>query len=185
MIGRLLGAVLLCTALTACDSSLSGQSGKGFVAGDGALTIVPKADRKAPRNIEGTTLTGDRISLDDFKGKLVVMPVWGSWCGPCRAEAPMLQKAADDLAAQNVAFLGINVRDYDAAERDAFVRNVGMKYPSISNNDSSLLLNFQSGLSPKTVPSVAFIDTDGKVAATGFGAITAKTLYGVVEDLQK
>jgi thiol-disulfide isomerase/thioredoxin len=182
---KLLCVALLCLALSACGNDLFSSGDKGFVSGNGEVTILPAAQREKPEPISGTTISGDPISLDDYAGKIVVMPVWGSWCGPCRAEAPMFQAASEDLAAKGVAFVGINVRDDNDGKRDAFVRNTGMTYPSIKNTDGSLLLHFNAGLGPKGIPSVAFIDADGKVAAAVVGEITRTTLYDVIEELQR
>jgi thiol-disulfide isomerase/thioredoxin len=182
------GVALLCLALTGlagCGDDLFTSGDKGFVSGNGEVTILPATERTKPDPISGTTITGDRVGLDDFAGKIVVMPVWGSWCGPCRAEAPMLQAASVDLAKQGVAFLGINVRDDNEGKRDAFVRNTGMTYPSFDNLDGSLMLNFRAGLSPKTIPSVVFIDPEGRVAAAVRGEITRSTLYDVIQDIQQ
>jgi len=185
---KLVGVAMLCLALTGlagCGDDPFSSGDKGFVSGNGEVTILPAAEREKPDPVSGTTITGDRISLDDFAGKIVVMPVWGSWCGPCRAEAPMLQAASEDLAKQGVAFLGINVRDDNEGKRDAFVRNTGMTYPSFDNIDGSLLLNFRAGLGPKAIPSVVFIDPEGRVAAAVLGEITRTTLYDVVEEIQQ
>jgi thiol-disulfide isomerase/thioredoxin len=183
---RLLCVALLCLALTGCDNSLFSSGGKGYVSpGNGEITIVPLKDRKPPKTISGTTLDGDQISLDDFLGKIVVMPVWGSWCGPCRAEGPMLAAAAKDLAKQNVAFLGINSRDNSADNALAFQRNFALGYPSLYNPSGSQLLNFQAGLTPSTIPSVAFIDAQGRVAAAVLGEMSKSTLYAVIADLEK
>ncbi len=185
---RLLGTALLCLALTGlagCSSDLFTSGAKGFVSGNGAVTVVPEGQRRAPAPISGTTIDGKRVSLADFAGRIVVMPVWGSWCGPCRAEAPMLQAASKDLADEGVVFLGINVRDDNQGKRDAFVRTTGMTYPSLDNTDGSVLLNFHAGMTPNVIPSVAFIDSDGKVAAAVLGEITRTTLYDVIEEIQK
>ena len=95
----------------------------------------------------------------------------------------MLEQASKELAAQGVAFLGINVRDYDEAERAAFLRNNGITYPSLDDPDGSLILNFKAGLGPKAIPSVAFIDAEGRVAGRALDSMTRSTLYGVVEDV--
>lgn len=183
MIARIAAAVLVCLALTACDNDLV-STGKGYVSGNGAVRVIPAADREEPDAISGTTLDGEQVTLADFAGKLVVMPVWASWCGPCRAEAPIFQEASQDLAKQGVVFLGLNVRETNEGERDAFVRNTGMTYPSISDPSGAQILRFKAGLSPKAMPSVAFVDADGKVAAVVLGPITRTTLYDVIEDVR-
>ena len=72
--------------------------------------LVPVESRKVPGEVSGATLQGKQVSLQDFAGKPVVVNVWGSWCGPCRAESGKLTAAAAEPRA-GVAFLGINVRD--------------------------------------------------------------------------
>lgn len=181
---RILVVALVCLATSGCGTSMLSSGDQGFVSGNGDVKIVPAADRKAPEPISGTTIDGKQVSLDDLKGRIVVMPVWGSWCGPCRVEAPMLQAASQDLAGKDVAFLGINVRDDNAGKRDAFVRNTGMSYPSLDNTDGSLLLNFNAGMTPSTIPSVAFIDAQGRVAAVVLGEISRTTLYDVIEEIE-
>jgi thiol-disulfide isomerase/thioredoxin len=180
---RFLSAALLCLALTGCTDNPFTSTDKGFVSGNGVVSIVPAADRSQPEAIAGTTLSGEPVSLDDFAGQYVVMPVWASWCGPCRKEAPMFQQAAVELAKQDVAFLGLNIRDNDTGNRDAFVRNTGMTYPSISDPAGELILGFDAGLGPKSLPSVVFIDREGRVAAVVLGEITRATLDGVIEDI--
>ena len=183
------GAVVLLVALTGCDESLFSSGEKGFVSGDGAVTIVPVAEREAPEPIDGAspingeTLDGKQLSLDEYRGKTVVIPVWGSWCGPCREEGPMLAAAAADLADDEVAFFGINSRDNSVENAQKFVKNVGITYPSIYNPTGSLLLNFRAGLTPLSIPSVVFVDPEGRVAAAVGGPISRTTLYDVIEEI--
>jgi thiol-disulfide isomerase/thioredoxin len=180
-----LAAASLSLALSGCDGSGLFRSGSGFVSGSGEVKVLPDSGRRAPDPIAGTTLDGKDVSLAEYKGKIVVMPVWGSWCGPCRAEAPMLQAAYQDLRSQGVEFLGINSRDVSPTDPLAFARNIKMTYPSIYNPSGSLLLHFNAGMSPSSIPGFAFIDEQGRVAAVVVGELTRTTLYDVIEDVRK
>lgn len=175
---------LVATLLSGCGVSLSSGSQQGFVSGDGTYVVVAKDKRKDPVDVSGQLLDGTTASLSDYRGKVVVMPVWGSWCGPCRKEAPMLEGEWRALATEGVQFLGVSVRDGDKAQRAAFVRNNDITYPSFDNPDGSLLLGLAEGLGPKTIPSVVFFDAEGRVAGLVIGGITRTTLDDIVEEIQ-
>ena len=105
-----------------------------FVAPGGQTTILydPPASRGTVGSCPGTACSdpGTTVGLDDFPGQVVVLNIWGSWCGPCRAEAPDLEFVAQQTAADGVSVLGIDVRDDRAAAAD-FVRDRGLTYDSI------------------------------------------------------
>ena len=154
------------------------------MSGDGTVTVVDPAERQEPKGeVEGDTIDGSPVSLADHLGKVVVMPVWGSWCGPCRAEAPMLAEAARDLEDDGVVFLGINSRDENTAKVQAFEDRFEIPYDSIYDPAGQTLLSFHGILPPQTIPSFVFIDAEGRVAARVLGEIDRSTLYGVVEDV--
>lgn len=178
-------AALICSVLLAgCSHAVSGSGGdQGFVAGKGIITSVrTAADRKVPGAVAGTTLDGDRVSLADYRGKVVVVNVWGSWCGPCRAEAAMLADASRDLADQGVEFLGIDSRDPSAGNAQAFVRRFKVPYPSIYDQQGSTLLAFRGTLPATTVPSTVVVDAQGRVSGSVIGPITRTTLDDLVQD---
>jgi thiol-disulfide isomerase/thioredoxin len=178
-------AVAAACLLVGCSSSTFTSGDQGFVSGDGTVTVITDpAERSRPNgDVAGETTEGDPVALSDLRGSVVVMPVWGSWCGPCRAEAPMLADAARDLQDDGVVFLGINSRDENTAKVDAFEERFDIPYDSIYDPAGETLLAFHGILPPQTIPSFVFIDADGKVAARVLGEIDRSTLYGVVEDV--
>ena len=176
-------ALALLVPLTACTENPFTSTDKGYVSGNGDVQIIPVEEREVPEGIAGSSLTGEPVSLDDFKGQYVVMPAWASWCGPCRKEVSIFETASKELRKQNVAFLGLNIRETNEGERDSFVRTTGMTYPSISDPAGELVLGFDVGLGPKSLPSVVFIDKEGRVAAVVLGEITRSTIDGVIEDI--
>ncbi len=180
---RALAALVLLASVSSCTSDIGSSGEKGFVSGNGLITTLPVAERSKPGDVSGTTIDGEPLSLDDYAGQVVVVNVWGSWCAPCRAEAPMLAEAARDLADQDVAFLGIDSRDPSESAARAFVRRFGIPYPSIYDQQGRTLLAFRGTLTPNAIPSTVVIDRQGRVAASVLGEITRTTLYDLVEEV--
>jgi thiol-disulfide isomerase/thioredoxin len=178
------GVLLAGAALSGCSSSVGTAGEKGYVSGKGVITRLPVEERKQPGEVSGTTIDGEPVSLDDFAGQTVVVNVWGSWCAPCRSEAPDLVAASEELADDDVAFLGINSRDLDRSAARAFVRRYEVPYPSIYDQKGQTLLAFRGTLSPNAIPSTVIIDEQGRVAASVVGEVTRATLVGLVEDVR-
>ena len=180
-----LAAALAVAVLAGC-SSTPATGDKGYVDGSGGLTVLDPGGRTQPPGVvSGETLEGEKVSLDDYRGKVVVLNVWGSWCPPCRKEAPLLADAARDLAKDDVVFLGINTRDSSQAQGLAFQRRFDVPYPSIYDPSGSNLLKLRGTLTPNSIPSTVVIDQQGRVAARLLGDVESKrTLVGVVEDVR-
>lgn len=172
-------------ALAGCGSGVGGSGDRGYVDGKGIITRLPADERKKVGEVEGATLTGEKVSLADFKGKIVVVNVWGAWCPPCRAEADDLAEAAKQLAPEDVVFLGINTRDASKDNALAFETDRKIPYPSIYDPGGKNLLAFRGTLTPNAIPSTVVIDAKGRVAASIIGELTsARTLVGLVEDVR-
>ncbi|MCW5953551.1 MAG: TlpA family protein disulfide reductase [Propionibacteriaceae bacterium] len=177
---RMLGAALAALVLAGCGTPTTGTD--GFVTGDGSITVIAPDERQAAPAIAGETLDGDQWSSESVDGKVIVYNVWGSWCGPCRAEAPVLQSIAEQTADRAV-LIGLNTRDMDRAAPQAFVRANGVTFPSIFDPDGSLLLSFAGQLPPSAIPSTLLVDPQGRIAARVIGVTTEATMLGLIDDL--
>lgn len=171
--------------LTGC-SATAGQpttGGDGYVAGKPSLTQIPPASRQPAPIAAGPALGSvGTLSSETYRGKVLVLNVWGSWCAPCRKEAPELQEASVATAGK-AQFLGINCRDNDPATAEAFVRTNKLTYPNIYDPDSEVLLNFTGSVSLSTFPSTLVIDREGRIAARISGTVTKATLVGLINDI--
>ncbi len=169
----MLPALACLLALTGC-SSLAGTGDKGFVTGDGTISQVPVAQRDDPITLRGTDLDGEELDLANRLGKPVVVVVWGSWCTPCRAEAPDVVAAARELKGR-AHVVGVNIRDPSTSQANSFVRRFEVPYPSFYSPDGKALLAFQGTLTPNSIPSFVVLDAEGRVAASIIGELPSTT----------
>ncbi|MCF6524715.1 TlpA disulfide reductase family protein [Streptomyces sp. JJ36] len=178
-------AAVAALVLAGCGGPEVQSSGdNGFVQGTGQVTTVSAKARKPAPDISGKTVDGKRISLSDYRGKIVVVNVWGSWCAPCRAEAPHLAKVAEETADEGVAFVGINTRDLDRANARAFERTYDIDYPSFYDPHGRLLLKFpKNTLSPQTIPSTVVLDREGRIAVRALKELDDKELRSMLDPL--
>jgi thiol-disulfide isomerase/thioredoxin len=144
---------------------------------------VEPGQREDPVSLTGRDLEGERLSTTEFRGKPVVAVVWGSWCAPCRAEAPDVVAAARELG-DRAQFVGINIRDSSTEQARSFVRTFEVPYPSYFSPDGEAMLAFSGTLTPNSIPSFVVLDAEGRVAASIIGELPSRTtLVEVVEDV--
>ncbi|KIX70580.1 redoxin domain-containing protein [Streptomyces sp. MBRL 601] len=178
-------AAVAALLLTACGEGDGGtaQSGSGanYVAGKDGIAVVDKGERKDAPAIGGETLDGSTFDLADHKGKVVVVNVWGSWCPPCRAEAPHLVKVAEDTADQGVEFVGINTRDANKGPALAFEKDYEVGTRACTTRSKQILRFPRGSLSPQAIPSTVVIDRDGKIAARTLQAVSEKQLRAMID----
>lgn len=185
--------MLSVAAAAAVVSACSNQSGVvraegdiAYVAGDGSTIILPQAERKPAPPVVAPTLRngafdGPVFDLAAYKGKVVVLNVWASWCAPCRAEAPALVRSSSKLAPDTV-FAGLNTRD-SATSAQAFVDRFGIEYANLEDTDGRIQLSFRDSLPMTAIPTTVFIDKQGRVAARALGELDESRIRGIVEPL--
>jgi cytochrome c biogenesis protein CcmG/thiol:disulfide interchange protein DsbE len=116
----------------------------------------------------GTAATG---SVEAYRGKVVVLNFWASWCPPCRDEMPVLQQAHERIAARGGTVLGVDVQD-GAEAALAFTRSRGITFPSLRDRDG----DYARGFAISGYPETFVLDRAGRVAAARRGPVTSRWL---------
>jgi cytochrome c biogenesis protein CcmG/thiol:disulfide interchange protein DsbE len=141
---------------------------------DTTLDSAMAAGKRVPPPATGTLprLGGTGAgSLADYKGKVVLVNVWASWCEPCRDELPLIEKAHEMLSARGGTVLGIDVKENSGAAREA-VAEFGLSFPNLRDRDGSYVREWgQTGY-----PESYVIDRRGRVAAVRRLPVTQKWL---------
>lgn len=164
--------VLLAGLLLLTGCGITGTNKGGYITGDGRVTQWLPSHRAAPISLSGKTLEGKPLDIAADRGKVLVVNIWWSGCGPCRTEMPMLQAVSQEHAGE-VGFVGIDIRDNSAQSALAWERSVGATYPSLYSPDGAANSAFR-GL-PGTTPVTVVLDKQGRMASLVAGPIPSKT----------
>ena len=125
------------------------------------------------------TLSGyDNFSLKNFRGHVVVVNFWATWCPPCRAEIPMIEKFYESEKNNGVIVVGINVNNNLGGVR-SFIKNIGIPYPVVYATPG--VINNYGGIN--AIPQTFFISKSGRIMFQWKGEITKGALYGITQKL--
>lgn len=172
----ILAASALVAGLAACSADPLAEQyragdNKGFIAGDSRVVEIAPADRGEPVEFTGKTETGATVASADYSGGVLVVNFWYAACGPCRAEAPLLEEAAATFDGQDVSFLGVNTSD-SPETASAFSQTYGVTYPSLmAAQDGAIKLAFAERTPINATPTTLVIDKEGRVAARIIGQL--------------
>ena len=121
------------------------------------------ADSSPAPDFTLTDLSGNKVSLSSQKGKVVFLDFWATWCPPCRASIPEVERLYEKYNGKNVAFFGVNVENDPAAVKD-FVQRKGIQYTVLLGDEKvSRAYGIQG------IPTFYIIDQQGNIAGHDIG----------------
>jgi cytochrome c biogenesis protein CcmG/thiol:disulfide interchange protein DsbE len=135
--------------------------------------------RKIPSTLVGSQapdfelrlLDGSVVRLSDYRGRVVFLNFWASWCPPCRAEARLLEEAWRQVKDREIVFLGVNIQDTDAGAQ-RFIEEFGITYPNGRDPQSRIAIDY----GVYGIPETFFIDREGRITYKHIGALGGETL---------
>jgi cytochrome c biogenesis protein CcmG/thiol:disulfide interchange protein DsbE len=141
-----------------------GQPGAKTAAAAGVCKTNPKP---APLNFTLKDMDGKQVRLADYKGKVIMLNFWATWCGPCQYEIPMFVKLQEKYRDQGVVFLGVSIDD-SAPTLQTYAKQMKMNYPILVGVDHD---DLQEAYGPFVgIPTTALIARDGAICTKYMGA---------------
>jgi peroxiredoxin len=146
------------------------NAGKGLAKGDSAP------------DFELTTLEGEKVKLSDYKGQKVILNFWATWCPPCKAEMPHMQKYYEKNAdKENVEILAVNLTSMDEGKDavQAFVDGYELTFPIPLDEDGEIGEEYRAF----TIPTTYMIDTEGEIRHKIVGPMNEEMMDEMVEGM--
>jgi cytochrome c biogenesis protein CcmG, thiol:disulfide interchange protein DsbE len=140
---------------------------------------APEVGRAAP-DFTATTVDGNAVKLSDFKGQAVWLTFGASWCQPCRAESPDIQRTYDKLKADGVVVLQVFISE-DAATVKDYATRVGLTYPKVADPNTQIASEYRI----LGIPSHFFIDRSGVLSQITIGSLDIPAMEAAVAKIAR
>jgi thiol-disulfide isomerase/thioredoxin len=182
-------AVVTAIVVVACVAvglavTLTGGSGQAsdrdYLGHSTSAWLYTQGHEPAAPDFSGTSLTGSPLKYSSYKGKVVVLNFWGSWCAPCRSEAPTLAVLSQEFAKNGVSFIGDDVGD-TPVNALTFTKSVGISYPSLNDPGYQIAQDFGKAVLINDTPATLVLDRTGHIAGVIYGTAS----YGVLDSMLK
>jgi thiol-disulfide isomerase/thioredoxin len=169
----LLVAALVVTVFTHGNSSSASD--------DDNMVAYSVGHRPAAPDFTGTSLTGTTINFASYRGKIVVLNVWASWCGPCQAEGQTLKYLDEEYAPKGIAFLGDDIQD-TPTNALYFLHGEGITYPSVNDASGAVEQRLAIAVPINGTPTTLVIDKTGHIAGMIDGPVTYPDMTALLRD---
>ena len=143
-----------------------------------------RSDSLASAALNGLALPdadGKEQRIDQWRGKVVIVNFWATWCAPCREEMPEFIKAQTELGPKGLQIVGIAVDQPDKVRQ--FVAEIGLNYPALVGGFGAMELSRALGNTVMALPFTVIVDRNGAVAHTQLGVLKPDKLNSIVKQL--
>jgi thiol-disulfide isomerase/thioredoxin len=142
------------------------------VIGLGTLLFGPQLRAETAHDWELKDLAGKTVKLSDFKGKVVILDFWATWCPPCRAEIPHFVELQKQYGDQGLVVIGMSLDEGGPNVVSSFAKEQGINYPVVIGNQD--IATQYGGI--EGIPTTFVIDGDGKIVSKHVG-FTDKSVF--------
>ena len=150
----------------------------------GGARVDSTASAGASAALAGLALpdtSGKEQRLDQWRGKVIVVNFWATWCAPCREEMPEFIKAQTEYGPKGLQFVGIAVDQPDKIEE--FAKEIGLNYPALVGGFGAMELSKTLGNSLMALPFTVVVDRKGQLVHTQLGNLKPDKLHSLVKQL--
>jgi thiol-disulfide isomerase/thioredoxin len=143
-----------------------------------------RSDPKAAAALNGLALPdadGKEQRIDQWRGKVMIVNFWATWCAPCREEMPEFIKAQNELGPKGLQIVGIAVDQPDKVRQ--FVAEIGLNYPALVGGFGAMELSRALGNTVMALPFTVIVDRNGAIAHTQLGVLKPDKLNSIVKQL--
>ena len=123
-------------------------------------------------------LDGKQQSVSQWRGKVLVINFWATWCAPCREETPIFVKLQNKYAAKGLQFVGISIDQADKTSE--FAKEFKINYPTLIGAFDTIDVSHQAGNRRRVLPYTVVLDRNGRVVAGEFGGLTEEKLESLL-----
>jgi thiol-disulfide isomerase/thioredoxin len=124
-------------------------------------------------------LNGKEVSLSDYKGKKVFLNFWASWCPPCKAEMPEMEKLYQETKDSDLVILAVNLSE-DKSTVQNFIKNNKYTFSVLLDSDNAAAMKYQV----VSIPTSYFIDKEGNVVAKHIGSMTLENMKSYIDNIK-
>ena len=124
---------------------------------------------------------GQQQRIEQWRGKVVVINFWATWCAPCREEMPLFVRVQNELGGRGVQFVGIAVDQIEKVK--PFARELGLNYPVLIGGYGAMELSRTLGNTVMALPFTVIVDRKGNIAYEQLGVVKPETLRRTLETL--
>lgn len=143
--------------------------------------LVAGADGSALLGISLPDASGRQEALAQWKGKVLVVNFWATWCTPCREEMPEFVAAQQELGARGLQFVGIAIDDADKVRQ--YAAEIGLNYPALIGGYGSIELSRTLGNNVGALPFTIVMDRSGRIVHTQLGPLRNAKLRSILAQL--